>query len=614
MTRIAYCAIFLSVTMLIADDIVAAGQFGLDLAGAPATPFSFSLSPDRVRIPVGGTVSATLHVSVPDGYYLYADRMNIEVVSPRGIRLRNVKWPEPVQKHDPHFDKFLPTYPEPLEVSLELEAAGEVAGDTLLLRVEYMGCSPTLCYPPQAAEVQSELELAPPVTPAPLPVRDEPAQAPRSETTGWFDVGLVLERRGLVALLLILFLSGVALDFVACIYPMIPVTIAAIGAKENRSPFIGFTLSLAYVAGIVLTFAVLGVIVSLAGRAMGLTFVNPWVAGVLAAILIAMGLSMLGLYEIRPPNSLLQKAQLKRRGYLGAFMLGLVGGIIATPCGTPVLVGLAGFAATTRQPALGALLFGSFGFGIGSLFLVIGTSWGALNLLPKAGQWMENVKKVFGVLMFAVALWVLSPVVPREYLRWAWTFGALALGILVGGLAALPPGAGPAAQLRKGVGLTFFAVGLAMLLIQLGIFSWHGEQSGQLMSPRDADTTSGVLWQNLGTDVPSVVETPGEPALVYFTADWCPACHELKAKTFSDRAVTALARRFRTILFDGTHQTSPAVKEVERRYDVVAYPTILFFDRQGQLMRDMTVIGFVGPAEFAAHLERVLEAVGDGSP
>ena len=239
-----------------------------------------------------------------------------------------------------------------------------------------------------------------------------------------------IQEEGLGLVLLLLFLGGLGASLTPCVYPLIPLTISIFGAGEARSRLAAFGLSSIYVAGIVVCFTALGLLAATVGRGIGQAMNNPWVLAGLAGIFIAMGLSSLGAFEIALPAGLQQSLSSGQgKGAPRAFLMGLVAGLLATPCVGPILVSVLVFVAQTQDMALGALLLATFALGLGMLFLVVGTFAGLLARLPRSGPWMVGVKTVFGIVFVVVALYYLKGALPAVK---APVIGAWLLARLVG--------------------------------------------------------------------------------------------------------------------------------------------------------------------------------------
>ena len=223
----------------------------------------------------------------------------------------------------------------------------------------------------------------------------------------------VMEDQGLLAALLVVFLAGVLSSLTPCVYPLIPITVGIFGARQADSRGRAFALSFVYVTGIAVTYSVLGVAAASLGTVFGGAMQSPWVLGAIAALFLVLGLSSLGVFEIRLPGSLQTKlSQTGGAGWFGAFVMGLVAGIIAAPCVGPIVAGILLYVAQQQDLFLGWILLMTFAFGMGQLFLALGTFSSLLNRLPQSGSWMEGVKVVFGVIFLAMAAYYLQFLVP----------------------------------------------------------------------------------------------------------------------------------------------------------------------------------------------------------
>ncbi|MEO1272308.1 MAG: cytochrome c biogenesis protein CcdA, partial [Myxococcota bacterium] len=240
-------------------------------------------------------------------------------------------------------------------------------------------------------------------------VRDASPEAKAEES----NLSDQIKRDGLLWVLLLVFLAGVGASLTPCVYPLIPITISVFGARDADSRLQAFGLSSIYVLGIVATYTVLGLVAGLAGQGIGEAMKNPFVLGGIAALMIAMGLSSFGLFELQLPSSLQNKLSAQGgKGVVGALVMGLVAGLVATPCVGPILVAILVFVAQTQDMALGALMLATFALGMGMLFLVLGTFANLINKLPRSGTWMVGVKTVFGVVFMVVALYYLRLALP----------------------------------------------------------------------------------------------------------------------------------------------------------------------------------------------------------
>ncbi len=358
-----------------------------------------------------------------------------------------------------------------------------------------------------------------------------------------------------------------------CVYPMIPITVSIFGARAGVPRGRALALATAYVLGIAGMFGTLGTTFGLVGRAFGTFLANPWVIVPLALFFVAMGLSMFGAFEVALPSEL--QARLSRiggRGLLGAFLMGLVAGIIAAPCTGPPLASLLAYVATTRNAGWGFVLLATYGVGVGLPFWLLA---GFSMSLPRPGAWMEWVKSVFGIALFAAALYYLKNVVPAlarfgsGKATFALEMAALVVaGILLGAVNASFHG-GTAERARKA---------LAVALTTLGLFG----VTNYLLAPKG---NIELAWM---TDEPAAVaaaHAAGRPLLIDFAASWCIPCHEFDVRVFSRPEVAESMGRFTLLRVDLSREDqNPALGELRAKYGVDTLPAIRIVSSEGAVL------------------------------
>jgi len=388
--------------------------------------------------------------------------------------------------------------------------------------------------------------------------------------------------------------AGVLTSLTPCVYPMIPITVSVFGAKQSTR-WRGFLLSLSFVEGIAAMFTSLGILAALSGNIFGAALTSPWVVGTIAALFVAMALSMFGAFEITLPSGLQTRlAGVGGRGYGGAFLMGLVAGVIASPCTGPVLNSILAVVAADGRVTYGAALLLAFSHGLGLLFLLVGTFAVAL---PKPGRWMEAVKSVFGIVFLGAAAYFVAPHVPAIF-GWVkaetwFLFGALVLvaaGVLLGAVHLSFAAKSLGRNLRKGTGLALSVVGL------VGTIGWF-------QGPTEASASGrGFEWIDSEPRGISKARAEQRPVLIDFTANWCAACKELAKDTFPAREVREQADRFVAIRIDSTAMDD-RIRALHERYGVRGLPTVLLLDSHGRERRRVT--GFVPPEKFARYLRAV---------
>jgi thiol:disulfide interchange protein DsbD len=406
------------------------------------------------------------------------------------------------------------------------------------------------------------------------------------------DIFTKLSKWGMVGSAIGAFAGGLANAAMPCTYPMIAITVSVFGAKEAKSRTEAVLLSSLFVLGITTLFTPLLVISALSGTLWGTALANPWVNYGLAAFFAAMALSMFGAFDLTLPDAIMQRvSSVGGAGYRGAFILGLVCGILATPCTGPVLGSMIIKIGETRSIGLGALVGVFFSFGLGLPFFLVGAF--AVGL-PKGGKWMLWIKSLFGVVMLVMALYYLKNPIPAltRVARPDASFLAICAAITAAGLAL---GAvhlywddgGVVVKARKALGIVLCTGGAFLLLA--GILTPSGSLS----------------WERSEEVATAKARSEKRPLLIDFTAEWCGACKELALHTFSDPRVQrrALTANFVAVQVDATSLEDPQVDAVKDKYKVVGLPTVVILDSNGQERKRFTE--FVKPEPFLAAIESV---------
>jgi thiol:disulfide interchange protein DsbD len=385
------------------------------------------------------------------------------------------------------------------------------------------------------------------------------------------------------------FLGGLAVCGTGCVYPMIAITVSVFGARESKSRLQAMGLSTAFVLGIAAMFTPLGVVAGYTGHLLGSQLSNPWVLAVVAIVFLALAASMFGAFDLALPSWLNNRlAQLGGMGYRGAFVLGLVSGLIASPCTGPVLTGILLWIEHTRSAALGAAAMFAFSLGLGLPFWLVGTF--ALSL-PKGGPWMMAIKSAFGIVLAVGALYFLKSAIPplAHIARPDAGFGLVAAAIFAIGIALgavhLTFDRGTLASVRKGLGIVASVAGLFMLV-------------GWLEAPR-----AKLSWEHSVEVARARAEGERRPMLVDFTAEWCGACNELSRITFADPQVMTEASRFVAVKVDATHEDDPSIDVLKDRYRVVGLPTVILVGSDGRERTRFTE--FVPPERFLGAIRQV---------
>ncbi|MBN2356689.1 thioredoxin fold domain-containing protein, partial [candidate division KSB1 bacterium] len=399
----------------------------------------------------------------------------------------------------------------------------------------------------------------------------------------------VLEQ-GIIYAVFAFFLVGLALNLTPCVYPVIPLTVSYFGGQSSRSRGANFIKALFYLTGIAISFALLGIVSAMAGKQWGFLFQSPWFVVVIASIILLMAASMFGAFEITVPSALLTKLGRSREGIIGALIMGLTVGVIIAPCAAGIIIGLVGLVAKLGLVFKGGLLFFVMGLGLGLPYLLLATFSGLLNRLPQSGMWMVWVKKVFGFLLIAVALYFIIPQIERIYNKLHFLLGILGIvgGLLLGFL-------DHSGEYSRGFKRFRWIVGI-LLVVSAAWLTHAAIQSKPTYLP----------WLHYSNQTVEEITALDKPIFIDFYADWCAPCKQLESETFSDARVVEAFSSFTLIKVDCT-KPDATTRAFMERFQVSGLPTLVFLNDQGDEVKDLREIGFVGADKFLASLQTVLE-------
>jgi thiol:disulfide interchange protein DsbD len=566
-----------------------------------------------------GTIE--IRYDIAQGYYLYRERFRF-AAEPGSIKLGTAQFP----KGELHQDQFFgrtETYRKALSIRLPISAVG---ADRMKLVVTSQGCADVgVCYTPQQqiADIRLAAGGAPSSFLDMLGRAQTPASVPESAATSSPSAASLalarvssdesrfaetLESGRIWATIAAFFAAGILLAFTPCVLPMVPILSGIIvGEGHNVTRLRALWLSLAYVGGMAVTYTAIGIGAALSGSLLSAALQNPWVLSAFAAIFVLLALSMFGLYELQLPSGLhtrLSETHSRiRGGHWGAVaLMGMLSAAIVSPCVAAPLAGALLYISQTRDALLGGTALFSMAVGMGVPLLVVGVSEGAL--LPRSGHWMRAVRRFFGVLLLAVAVWIVAPVIPVAVQMLLWGALLIGVGVFLNAIDPLPAHASGWTRSGKALGILLLFTGVAQV-------------AGALSGARDPLRPLGVL---LGAESAIVaplhferVKTPadldarlqatgGRPVVLDFYADWCVSCKEMERFTFGDAKVQARMSDMLLLRADVTANDSDD-KQLLRRFRLFGPPGIVFFDRGGREIDGLRVIGYQPADKFLKTLE-----------
>ena len=553
--------------------------------------------------------------TIADGYYLYKDKFKFAGVD---TAFSHPVYPKGVMIHDEYYQDS-EVYFHQVVLDIPLSQIGKEA----MLKLRYQGCAEAgLCYPVQTLEIpliapegsasETTASASTADAAAALGITDNSAAndsaatstAPVSEQLQLLDK---LQSDSTLKALFLFFLLGLGLAFTPCVFPMYPIlTSIIVGQGQQLSGKRAFSLSMAYVQGMAVSYSLLGLLVASLGLQFQTYFQHPIVLVAISILFVALALAMFGVFNLSLPekwqnkvNSLSNKQQ--GGSMKGAALMGLLSGLVASPCTTAPLTAALLYVAQSGDLALGALTLYILSMGMGLPLLILGSTGG--KFLPKAGAWMDVVKASFGFLLLAVPVWLLSRFLPAYVVVIAATLVLLMLAVYLHRLSQ---------QLSSGTTGQSISWMLALVIVlgTTGANLWYWLPGGTVTTTQATQTQNTEFklvktLDELQQEVKKSAEA-GKPVLVDLFAEWCVACKEFEHITFADGEVKSLMAQFTLIKIDVTNATDQDQQLLDH-FQVLGLPTLLLFDKNGSELTQSRITGFMGPKDFSAHLGAILQ-------
>ena len=543
----------------------------------------------------------TVEVSfeIAKGYYLYRDKFRFSAASAT-LQLGAPTLPKGKEKDDETFGK-VEVYYEGVSIRLPVERNSS-GTQPLMLTISSQGCADAgVCYPPQKQTLSLEL---------PDPLISPAAATLEASVDESGHIARLFRQADLWLLLVSFFGFGLLLSLTPCVFPMIPIVSGIIVGSgrdgHGVSHLRGFILSLAYVLGMAGTYALAGVAAGLTGTLLSSVFQNPWALSGFALVFVALSLSMFGFYELQLPSFLQSKiseeaGHLKSGSLAGVVLMGLTAALVATPAR---LAGALLYIGQSGDAILGGAVLFCMALGMGAPLLAVGLSAG--TLLPKSGPWMEAVKKAFGVVLLATALWIVSPLIPTAVQMGIWALLLIVPAIFMHALDSLPPHATGWHRFWKGIGVVMLIVGAACLLGALSGAKDPLRPLAELGRAQKAGAQRGLSFERVASlaELEARLKAAGKPVMLDFYADWCVTCKEMERDTFSDARVQQKLADILLLQVDVTANTR-ADKALLQRFNLFGPPAIVFFNSTGEEISSVRVVGYQHPEQFL----KVLDAI-----
>ena len=553
-----------------------------------------------------------IRFQVADGYYLYRHRFKFAA---DGISFGEPALPPGKPKKDDAFGE-VEIYRGELVFTLPITAGQP----PFTLQLTSQGCADIgICYPPQVHALQVSagggglLDRALGRSAAPAAQSTAPAAAAPSgdEHDESGRIARLLAGGSTLATLASFFGFGLLLAFTPCVFPMIPILSGIIvghGHAISKGRALG--LSLLYVLGMAVTYAAAGVAAGLSGTLLAAALQNPWVLGGFALVFVALALSMFGFYELQLPTALQSRlsdsANHQQGGSpAGVVAMGALSALIVGPCVAAPLAGALLYIARSGDAVLGGAALFAMALGMGAPLVIVGVL--ARSALPKPGPWMEGVRRAFGVMLLAVAVWLVSPVLPSIVPMLAWAGLLIFSAIYLHALDPLPSHAAGWQRFWKGVGVLALLAGAALFVGALAGSRDPLQPLAILRAQAAQAPEAGTKFQRVGSveALDQALKTATRPVMLDFYADWCISCKEMERFTFADPAVARRLAGFQLLQADVT-ANSDADKALLKRFGLFGPPGIIFFDSAGQERQGLRVVGFQPAEAFGRVLDAAL--------
>lgn len=544
---------------------------------------------DTFELAVKATVKKDYHVGGADKDALYP--ANLSVSGPKFIKFDAPAYPKSVRKAFPFApDEKIPVYEDAFVIKVKgrVDKDAKLGSIAITSKLDTQACKDDQCFPPELTESELKVDIVTAGTKV-NKINQQifaPAAASVGSTQNAADKMVAkLANMSWAERIIWLYIGGLFLAFTPCVYPMIPVTVGYFSNQGHARKRRVILLAAMYVLGLALTYATLGAVAAATGGIFGAVMQSPGVLVGIAVILVALALSMFGLYELQAPTFIQNRASGKS-GVLGALIMGLIFGIVAAPCVGPAVIALLLLIAYLGvSPATGFLLFFIVALGIGTpLFFLAAFS----AKMPVPGMWMVTVKKAAGFLLIGAAAHFIRTLVPEPISGYLIPAVIVIAGIYLGFFEKSIRTGRAATCAGRVFGVASLAVAMMMVMPSI----------------QKAPQKTPMKWQTYSANKVTQAAEAGKPVMIDFTAEWCGVCKELEHGALSDAGVKKAAQRFERLRVDGTTRSS-IVKAVEDKYGIKGYPAIIFIDSSGQEVKSARIVENISAEEMVRRIESV---------
>ena len=536
--------------------------------------------------------------SIAEGYYLYQEKISVKLNQEETSSFDMPTFSiSPEDYNDPYFG-LMKIFKKPVQAIFKVSHPPLKAED--VVEIAYQGCTSGFCYPPEVKEIKvADLPIAQVANTEKISEKSTTLSAQPKAEQDRLAESLFNSKYAVFGF----FLLGLGLAFTPCVLPMLPLLSAiVIGQNQRPNMWRAFALSFVYVQGMALTYTLLGLIVAAIGLPFQVALQHPYVMIGLSIIFVLLALSMFGIFTLQLPSSLQTKLSLlsqqqKAGAFGGVFLMGMIAGLVASPCTSAPLSGALLYVAQSGDLFTGAITLYLLALGMGVPLILI-TLFGN-KILPKSGMWMETVKKLFGFVMLALPVFLISRILPDEWTPRLWAMLGTAFFIWF------------AFQMPKnGTGWVFRILFLVAAMISVKpLQTWVWDENS-IPSAVENKAVSHVEFKKVKSEAElqqALSENNKSLVMLDLYADWCVACKEFEKETFSDPSVQKAFGNMLLLQVDMT-KNSEENRALMTKYKVLGLPTILFFNRDGKEIEGSRVNGFMPPVEFLQWIEKISKA------
>ncbi|MFZ0454413.1 MAG: cytochrome c biogenesis protein CcdA [Ignavibacteriaceae bacterium] len=535
----------------------------------------------EIKLAVKAKIDSTWHINSNKPYddYLIPSKLTLEN---KDFNIEQTLYPKAHDLKLSFSEKPLSVWQDNILIGCLVKANENLTPGNypVIVTLNYQGCNNATCLPPTSVKDTIQIEVA-----------DNKAAISEINQDIFKDIDLnysslslnndnsgnaissTLQSSGLLLGLIFVFLGGLALNLTPCVYPLIPITIGYFGGQSEGSTRKLFLMGLMFLLGMSITYSVIGVVTSLTGAVFGSLLQNTFVIIFVALVFVVLSLSMFGVYEFKMPDSLVAKAGGAKGGLYGAFFMGLTMGIVAAPCIGPFVLGLVTYVAAKGDPLYGFLMFFVLSLGLGFPYLFLAIFSGKIKKLPRAGEWMDGVKHIFGFILLGMALYFLVPILPESFSGYV-----LPVFMIITAIYLLFVD-----KLSNNIKVfKIFKISFSVILIFVAVY---------FLIPSEKNS---IDWQHYTNNIE--LTKADKPVIIDFYADWCIPCKELEASTFSNSDVIKASKGYLTLKANMTKSLSPQVEALRNKFNIVGVPTVLILNKKGNEVKRIT--GYVDAREF----------------